>query len=165
MLPLTLLAIQKVSDLLTADSALANELVSVAASGGTSIPAIDSAHVLLSSVVNDIGDTDSRLGYPRVCLYSSGFKNSQIEKFCSISGSVNATADIWTSANLVEDTDCWIHYYVEAVSSLLRKSVGDWGDGVFFSGIYDVQFQSPRTGGLGFIQLARLKIDLLVSQE
>ncbi|MFL6417305.1 MAG: hypothetical protein ACJ74Y_16735 [Bryobacteraceae bacterium] len=164
MLPLTLLAIQKVSDLLTSDSALAQELTNLALSNGTNIPSVDSEHVIMSSVVNDLGDTDSRLGYPRVCLYSSGLKNSQHEKFCSVSGVLSATADIWTSANLLEDTDRWIHYYVEAVSVLLRKNSGDWGDGIFFSGVYDVQFQSPRTGGLGFIQLARLKFDLMVSQ-
>lgn len=164
MLPLTLLAMQKVSDLLTAESALVHELTKLALSNGATVPPIDSEHVLLSSVSNDVGDTDSRLGYPRVCLYSSGYRNSQNEKFSSVSGVVNATADIWTSANLVDDTDRWIHYYVQAVSALLQQSAGDWGDGIFFSGVYDVQFQSPRAGGLGFTQVARLKFDLMVSQ-
>src|SRR5947209_16756038 len=136
MLPLTILAVQKLSDLLTSNSSLVQELARLASSTGTSIPSIDSGHVLLSSAANDVGDTDSRLGYPRVCLYSSGFKNSQLEKFCSTSGVVSGNADIWTSANLVDDTDRWIHYYVEAVSALLRKSAGDWGDGIFFPGVY-----------------------------
>jgi hypothetical protein len=164
MLPLTLLAMEKIADLLTAESALTHELTNLAVSNGTNIPPIDSEHVVLSSVSNDVGDTDSRLGYPRVCLYSSGYRNSQNEKFCSVSGIVNATADIWASANLVDDTDRWIHYYVQAVSLLLQRSAGDWGDGIFFSGVYDVQFQSPRAGGLGFTQLARLRFDLTVSQ-
>jgi hypothetical protein len=165
MLPLTILAMQKLSDLLTTDSALAQELTRIAVSNRANIPTIDAEHVVLSSALNDVGDTDSRLGYPRVCLYSAGFKNSQAEKFCTVSGSVGGTADIWTSANLIDDTDRWIHYYVEAFSALLRRSAGDWGDGLFFSGVYDVQFQPPRTGGLGFVQLARVRFDLLVSQE
>ncbi len=133
MLPFTLLAIQKVSDLLTSNSALNQELASFANSA-TGIPTIDPGQVILSSAANDVGDTDSRLGYPRVCLYSSGFRNSQLEKFCSTSGVLSGIADIWTSADLVDDTDRWIHYYVEAVSALLRKSAGDWGDGIFFPG-------------------------------
>jgi hypothetical protein len=165
MVPLTLLVSQKIYDLLTLDSALGRELASVSGVNGANVPVIDSTHVYLSSAANDVGDTESRLGYPRICVYSSGFKNAQLEKFRSLSGSVNTTVDIWTSANLVEETDCWIHYYVEATSALLRRSSGDWGDGVFFSGIYDVQFQSPKAGGLGFVQLARLKCDLIVSQE
>ena len=165
MLPLTLLAVQKLSDLLTTNSALAEELTSLNGTIATSIPTIDPAHVVLTSAANDIGDTDSRLGYPRVCLYSSGFKNSQLDKFCSVSGTVGATADIWTSANLVDNTDLWIHYYVEAVTTILRRSVGDWGDGIFFSGVYDVQFQPPKAGGIGFVQVARLRFDLIVSQE
>ena len=165
MLPLTLLAIQKASDLLTSNSALAQELTVLANSVGTSVPTIDSAHVVLSSAAGDVGDTDARLGYPRVCLYSSGFRNSQLEKFCSLSGVVSGTADIWASANLVDDTDRWIHYYVAAVTTLLRRSAGDWGDGVFFPGVYDVQFQPPKTGGMGFVQLAKLRFDLIVAQE
>jgi hypothetical protein len=165
MLPLTLLAVQKMSDLLTSNSALGQELTGLANSMGASMPTIDSAHVVLTSAASDVGDTDARLGYPRVCLYSSGFKNSQFEKFCSLSGVLSATADIWTSANLVDDTDRWIHYYVEAVTTLLRRSSGDWGDGVFFPGVYDVQFQPPKTGGMGFVQLARLRFDLIITQE
>ena len=165
MLPLTLLAVQKVSDLLTSNSSLGQELTRLASSAGTSIPNIDAGHVILSSASNDVGDTDTRLGYPRVCLYSSGFKNSQFEKFCSLSGAVSTIADIWTSANMVDETDRLIHYYVEAVTRLLRNSSGDWGDGLFFPGVYDVQFQPPKVGGLGFVQFARLKFDLIVSQE
>jgi hypothetical protein len=165
MLPLTLLATQKLYNLLTGDSALTKKLASLSSVNGVSIPPLESAHVYLSSAANDVGDTESRLGYPRVCVYSSGFKNSLIEKFRSLSGSITTTVDIWSSANLVEETDRCIHYYVEGVSALLRNSSGDWGDGVFFSGVYDVQFQSPKAGGFGFVQLARLRFDLIASQE
>lgn len=164
MLPLTLLAIQKVSDLLITNSALGQELATLTNSV-PGIPTIDPTQVILSSAANDVGDSDSRLGYPRICLYSSGFKNSQLEKFCSTSGVLSGTADIWASADLVDDTDRWIHYYVEAVSALLRKGAGDWGNGIFFPGVYDVQFQPPKAGGMGFVQLARLRFDLIVSQE
>jgi hypothetical protein len=165
MLPLTLMAAQKVSDLLTANSSLSQELATLASSAGSSIPTIDSTHVVLSSVTSDVGDTDTRLGYPRVCLYSSGYKNSQFEKFCSLSGLVSTTADIWTSANMVDDTDRLIHYYVEAVTTLLRNSSGDWGDGLFFPGTYEVQFHAPKAGGLGFVQLARIRFELIVSRD
>jgi hypothetical protein len=165
MLPLTLLASQKVHDLLTSNSALAEKLADLSRSNGASVPAIEPARVYLSSAANDVGDTESRLGYPRVCVYSSGFTNSQYEKFRSLSGSVSTTTDVWTSGNQVEDTDRWIHFYVESIAALLRENPGDWGDGVFFSGIYDVQFQAPRAGGLGFIQLARFRFELTVSQE
>jgi hypothetical protein len=165
MLPLTILAIQKVSDLLTSNSALGQEITTLTNSIGINIPNIDSAHVVLSSAASEVGDTDSRVGFPRICLYSSGFKNSQFEKFCELSGVLSAAADIWTSANLVDDTDKWIHYYVEAVTTLLRRSSGDWGDGIFFPGVYDVQFQPPKSGGLGFVQVAKLRFDLIFTQE
>lgn len=165
MLPLTILAMEKVSDLLTSNSALGREITRLTTASGTTIPTIDSAHIFLSSAPSDVGDTDSRLGYPRVCLYSSGFKNSQLEKFCSLSGVLSATADIWSSANLIDETDRWIHYYVEAVTAVLRRSSGDWGDGIFFPGVYDVQFHPPKSGGIGFVQLAKLRFELTATQE
>ena len=164
MLPITILAVQKISDLLTANSALEQEITSIAAMN-VSVPTIQSQQVVLSSAGNDIGDRDAQLTYPRICLYSEGFQNSRFEKFRAFSGQLHATVDIWASGNLVNDTDRWIHFYVEAVSKILRKSAGDWGDGVFFGGAYDVQFQPPKTGGIGFVQMARLRCNLTVNQD
>ncbi|MFL6463805.1 MAG: hypothetical protein ACJ73N_05280 [Bryobacteraceae bacterium] len=112
-----------------------------------------------------MNDRDIQFTYPRVCLYTSGVKNTQMEKFRSLSGSLTAVADVWASGNLVGDTDQWIHFYVEAITNILRKSVGDWGDGIFFPGVYDVQFQPPKVGGLGFAQIARISFNLNVSRN
>jgi hypothetical protein len=101
--------------------------------------------------------------YPRVCVYSTGIRNLLTEKFRTFSGVVAVTADIWASANLVNESDEWIHYYTEAVSLILQQNVGDWGDGLYFAGKYDVEIQSPVTGGFGFVQLAKLTCSLNVS--
>jgi len=74
-------------------------------------------------------------------------------------------AEVWASGNLVNDTDQWIHFYVEAVTDILRQNIGDWGDGIFFSGIYDVQFQPPKSGGVGFVQSAKVSCNLNVSRN
>ena len=42
---------------------------------------------------------------------------------------------------------------------------GRLGDGMFFSGVYDVQFQSPKAGGLGFVQSAKITCSLNVSRN
>ena len=165
MLPLTLLASQKLSDLLTTNSALAQAVESMALSGQTVVPVVSAKQIILSSAGAEIADRDVELTYPRVCLYTSGFKASQLEKFRSLSGTLSTVAEIWMSGNLVSDTDRWIHFYVEAVSSLLRANIGDWGDGVFFFGAYDVQFQPPKAGGLGFVQMARIRCDITVSRN
>ena len=156
MLPLTLIAAQKLATLLTDGGALQTQISAIAALANKDIPTIDSTQVVISSVAPDLADKDVQLSYPRVCLYSNVVKNAQTEKFRSFSGAVGVVAEIWASANLVTQTDDWIHYYVEAITSILRAHVGDWGDGMFFSGRYDVRFQQPKAGGLGFVESAAI---------
>ena len=165
MLPLTILAAQKLSNLLTGEDALQQQIAAIAASCNVNVPLIIPAQVVLSSASPAIGDMNVQLSYPRVCLYSGGVKNTQLEKFRSLSGTVSVVAEIWASANLVTDADKWIHFYVEAVTDILRKNIGDWGDGLFFSGIYEVQFQAPGAGGLGFAQSATVTCGLNVSRN
>ncbi len=165
MLPLTILAAQKTSDLFTSGGALAQEITMLASCCSVNVPILEASQVTISSVSQDLGDRDAQLTYPRVCLYSAGLKNTKVEKFRSLSGSLAMAADVWASGNLIGDVDHWIHFYVEAVTNLLRNNVGDWGDGMFFSGIYEVQLQSPKVGGLGFVQMARIAFQLNVSRN
>jgi hypothetical protein len=165
MLPLTILATQKVSSLLTSGNALQEQIASIAGSVDQSVPTITGAQIILSSASPDIGDRSIQLTYPRICLYSGGLKNTQDEKFRSLSGTVSVVAEIWASGNLVNDTDRWIHFYVEAMTDILRQNIGDWGDGFFFSGVYDVQFQQPKAGGLGFVESAKVICNLNVSRN
>ena len=163
MLPLTLLAARKLQAFLTDNDALRLEIVNLAQSAGVAVPPITSDQILLSSAAREIGDREIEFAYPRVCLYSSHIRNTQQEKFRSFSGGVVVVAEIWSTGNLVDESDQWIHYYVEALTSILRANIGDWGDGFLFSGIYDVQIQPPKIGGLGYVEVARLTCNLNVS--
>lgn len=163
MLPLSLLAAQKMANLLTNTNLLTTQISQIAADNSVNIPAIAPTQVFLSSATPDIGDLRAQMTYPRVCIYSDTIKNTKIEKYRSLSGTVGVTTEVWASANLVQQTDQWIHYYVEALTLVLRQNTGDWQDGLFFSGIYTVQFQPPKAGGLGYVQSAKVTCSLGVS--
>jgi hypothetical protein len=163
MLPLTLLAAQKLSNLLTTNNALPGAIATLAAENGVTLPSIASSQVVLLSAAPEIADKEIQIVYPRICLYSSQVKNAQREKFRSFSGSIAVVAEIWASGNLVGQADQWIHYYVEGLTSILRANIGDWGDGFLFSGIYDVQLQPPKAGGFGYVELAKMTCNLDVS--
>jgi hypothetical protein len=165
MLPLTLLAAQKVETLLTTNNALGQQIAAMAQAANISIPLIQTGQVVLTASSPDIGDRNVELTYPRVALYSTGLKNTQIEKFRSLSGTVTVVAEVWASAALVGDCDQSIHFYVDAVTSILQQNLGDWNDGVFFPGVYDVQFQAPKQGGFGFVESAKVTLGLIVSRN
>jgi hypothetical protein len=57
---------------------------------------------------------------------------------------------------LLAGTETTLHYYTEALASILQANQGDWGDGFFFSGLYDVQLQQPKAGGFGFVNSAKV---------
>ena len=164
-LPITSLAAHKVFDLLTSGNALEQQVKSLAGEANVSVPSIPSAQVVISSISPEIGDKNVQLSYPRVCLYSSGLKNTQLEKFRSLSGTVAVVAEIWASGDMVTQSDEWIHFYVEGVTELLRQRIGDWGDGMFFAGVYEVQFQAAKAGGLGFVQSAKVTCSVNVSRN
>jgi hypothetical protein len=165
MLPVTILAAQKLAGLLKNNNALEGAINALANSANVSVPAITSSDVTISSASTDIADKDFQLTYPRIGLYSTAVRNTQVEKFRSLSGTVSLVADLWASANLVQDTAEWIQFYVEAMTDLLRRSIGDWGDGIFFSGAYEVQFQPPKVGGFGYVESAKVTCLLNVSRN
>ena len=165
MVPLGLLAAQKVGLLLTADNALGQELNTLTASANVSLPPIQPNQIVLTAVGPEIADKNAQLTYPRICLYSTTIKNTHLEKFRSLSGSLSVSADVWASANLLQDVDQWIQFYVEATTAVLRLNTGDWGDGIFFSGAYDVQFQAPKAGGFGYVELGKVTCTLSVSRN
>jgi hypothetical protein len=165
MLPVTILASQKLANLLTGNDALEQQIAAIAAVANLQIPPITADQVVFSSASPEIGDKNIQLTYPRVCLYSSALKNTHIEKFKSLSGTVSVMTEIWASGNLVSDTDQWIHFYVEAVTEIYRQNVGNLNDGLYFSGAYEVQFQPPKAAGLGFAQSAKVACTLNVSQN
>jgi hypothetical protein len=165
MLPLTMLAAQKISDLLTDENALEDKILALAASANLTLPSITSSRVVLSSTGAEMADRDLQLTYPRISLYSTTIKNMQIEKFRSLSGTISVTAEIWASASLLQETDYWIHFYVEGMTEILRQHIGDLGDGIFFPGAYEVQFQQPKVGGFGWVESAKVSCDLNVSRN
>ncbi|MBV9301371.1 MAG: hypothetical protein JOY62_18685 [Acidobacteriaceae bacterium] len=163
--PLTLLAAQKVSDLLTNANALSQQINAIATSSNVTLPVISPDQIVLSSASADMADKDLQFTYPRISIYCAGLKNTQIEKFRSLSGTISVTVELWASSNLLQETDQWIHFYVEAMTDILRQNIGDWGDGIFFSGVYDVSFQAPRVGGLGYSGSAKVTCNLNVSRN
>jgi hypothetical protein len=163
MVPVSTLAVQKVIKVLTTATALQQRLSEIAAEAQIQLPAVAATQIVASSAAPDLADNNILLSYPRVCLYTTSIQNKQAEKFRSFSGIVTVIAEVWASSNLLTQSDQWIHFYVEAMTELLRTSIGDWGDGFFFSGKYDVQFQPPKPGGFGFVESSKVTISLNVS--
>ena len=163
MLPLTLLGANKLFNLLTVNNALSQAITANATAAGVAVPSFNTSQILTSYVSPEMGDLNLQLTYPRVCVYASQVANNQREKFQSFSGVVSVAADVWSSDSLEQPTELALHFLVQGITGILQANKGDRGDGFRYSGVYGVQMQIPKTGGLGFIQLARVNCNLDVS--
>jgi hypothetical protein len=165
MTPLTLLVPMTLANLLTANRALSLQIAAVEAEFGYTLPVIPSSQIILSLADADTIDRRQQISYPRIAVYADRVVNNLREKFRTLSGTVSATIAVSASADLVDQVEQWIHYYVEAVTNVLRQNIGDWGNGMFFPGTYDVQLQPPKPGGSGFVQTATVTCIVSVSSN
>jgi len=156
MTPLTLLGPQKIVSLLTTNSALQTAANAIAAQTGQVLPPIDNSQILVTSITPDLADKNAQLTYPRVCVHATQVNNTHMEKFRSFSGGIVVATDLWFSGNLITPTETGLHYYLQGIASILQANEGDWGDGFYYSGLYDIQVQPPKAGGFGFVESARI---------
>lgn len=163
MLPLTLLASNKLLNLLTVNNALSQAISSNAAAYEVNVPALGTSQIISSYITPDMGDLNLQLTYPRVCLYTSQVANTQREKFRAFSGVATVVADVWSSDSLEQSAETALHFFVEGIADILQANLGDWGDGFRFSGVYGIHMQPPKVGGLGFVQLARVTCNVNVT--
>jgi len=163
MTPISLLGPQKVVSLLTANSALQMAVNAITAQTGVVLPPISNSQIVITSISPDMADKNAQLTYPRVCVQTTQVNNTHMEKFRSFSGSLVVTADVWFSSNLIALTETGLHYYLQGIESILQANEGDWGDGFYYSGLYDAQLQPTKAGGFGFLESARITIALDVN--
>ena len=83
MLPLTLLAPQKLASLLNTNSALQMAVTAIAAETGQVLPPIANSQIVVTSISPDLADKNAQLTYPRICLYCTQVKNTYAQKFRS----------------------------------------------------------------------------------
>ena len=58
-----------------------------------------------------------------------------------------------------------LELYADAVTQVLDANRGDWGDGMFYGGEYEVAFGAVKQGGKNFIQVAKVTFEIGVSSS
>jgi hypothetical protein len=95
-------------------------------------------------------------------VYSDRVQNLLIEKFRNFSGKVRTVAEVRASQDRIEGLEEGLRLYVDAVTQLLDANRGDWGQGMFFTGGYEVKFDPVQHGGRNVLQVAKVifEVDL-----
>lgn len=117
---------------------------------------------------NAAADLVERAGaalYPMVTVYCEKVINDLKEKFRSFSGRAQIAIEVRHSQDRLEGLEEAIEEQADAVTKTLSGSRGDWGDGMYYAGGYEVSYGRVARGGKNFTQVAKVTFEIGVSRN
>lgn len=102
--------------------------------------------------------------YPALHIYCDRLTNALKEKFRVFSGTAHVTVEVRYSQDRLEGMDKGLQAYTDAVCQLLDMARGDWLQGTYYAGGYDVTFATVKAAGQGFLQIAKIGFEVEVSR-
>ena len=146
-------------------SKVVQRLATLTQIGTDSADLVDVDQVRRQNVSADIAERSGGVKYPNLNVYCEGIANQLIEKFRTFSGKVQMTIEVRHSQDRLEGLQDRLEVYVDAAMQMLNDGRGDWGDGMFFGGEYEVSFGPVKQGGRNFIQVAKVTFEIGVSKN
>jgi hypothetical protein len=104
-------------------------------------------------------------GFPALQVYCDRVINDLREKFRTFSGRAEMAVEVRASQDRLEGLEQMLQFYVDAVTRVLDQNRGDWGEGMFYTGGYELAFGPVKRGGKHFVQVAKIKFDVGVSRN
>jgi hypothetical protein len=154
-------ATKRLLELLRADDGLAAvcaELQSGREDAPCEIPA-----VLEQYVAADLVEKAVTVKYPVLHVYCDRLSNKLTEKFRTFSGTASLVVEVRVTHDHLTDLQTTLAFYVDAVTELLHRRRGDWGQGAFYTGGYDVAIQPVKRGGRNYLQAALISVVVQIS--
>jgi hypothetical protein len=126
---------------------------------------LDSAQVRMQNVSLELSEKSLSMKYPAINIYCEKIVNGLREKYRAFSGTVQIAVELRLSQDRLEGLQDRLEVYVDATMDMLNRGRGDWGDGMFFGGPYEVSFGPVKQGGRNFIQVAKVTFEIGVSKN
>jgi hypothetical protein len=121
------------------------------------------SQVRSQNLAPDMADRSSVMQYPSLNVYCEKIVNNMAEKFRTFSGAVQMAIEIRHSQDRLDGLQDALEFYADAAIETLNASRGDWSDGMFYTGEYQVAFGAVKHGGKNFQQIAKITFEIGVS--
>ena len=154
---------QKVLGVLAADNGLPAAVEALFLQQGLRLPSIAPQQIIAQNVAPDLSEQSTVSKYPLVYVYCSKVVNELREKFRTFSGDAQMVVEARVSQDRLDQLETNLQAYIDAITQVLDNSRGDWGDGVFYDGGYEVAFGGVKHGGRNFLQVAKVSFVLEIS--
>lgn len=157
-------ATQTLAGLLRSSDGLAPAVAGVSRRENIELAPIGESSILTGNPGGELAGRSRVARYPALSVYCDKVSNLQREKFRSFSGTARMNIEVRVSGDRYEHLERELQLYVDAVTDVLENSRGDWGQGISYSGGYEIQFAAVKPGGRNFTQTAKVTLEVDVSQ-
>lgn len=154
-----------VIEMLLSPSGMNSGIASLTAPDNQMITPVDNGHVYAQNVAADVAERSTNTKYPSVYVYCEKIANALTEKFRSFSGSLQMAIEIRHSQDRLDGLQNGLELYIDSVTQVLNSGRGDWGNGLYYAGGYDVTLGAVKHGGKNFVQAAKVTFRIEVSRN
>jgi hypothetical protein len=154
---------QKVVGVLAAGSGLSAVLEALNIQQGVRLPRVTPQQIIAQNVTPEVSDQSTVDNYPLIYVYCTKVVNQLREKFRTFSGEAQMMVEARVSQDRLDQIETNLQAYADAITQVLDDNRGDWGDGIFFNGEYEVTFGGVKHGGRNFIEIAKIAFALEIS--
>jgi hypothetical protein len=151
--------------ILMATGGVPETVTALAAQQSMALPVVTPQQVIAQNAAPELSERSTITKYPIVCVYCSKISNLLREKFRTFSGNAEMVIESRVSQDRLDDIGTNSQLYVDAITQVLDSNRGDWGDGVYYGGGYEVSFGGVKQGGLNFIQIAKVSFVVEISSD
>jgi hypothetical protein len=138
-------------------------VATLAADAGIPLTPIPPAQVVQQNTPVALSERSAAVKYPVVHVYSDRTRNLLTEKFRTFSGKVRMVAEVRVSQDRIEGIEDQLRLYVDSITQVLDTNRGTWGQGVFFTGGYEVNYDPVQHGGRNLLQIAKVTFEVDLS--
>ena len=158
-------AAAKTVDRLTSPGGLNDNIAAVAELEQTPLSELAVHQIIPLHVAPEVIEQAFAVHYPAVHVYVERVSNLLREKFRTFSGKAHVVIETRVTQDRLEGIERRLQLYVDAVTRVLDQRRGDWGDGMFYTGGYEVELGPVKHGGRNFIQSAKVTYEIETSLE
>lgn len=155
----------KLLSILTGSEGVPAAVAALSQAQNVSLPPVSSQQIVAQNVAADIAERSSIASYPLIYVYCNKVINQLREKFRTFSGETEMVVEARISQDRLDDMQTNVQLYTGAITQVLDDNRGDWGDGVFYGGGYEISFAGMKHGGRNFLQTAKISFALQVSAD
>ena len=154
----------KVIQRINAPEGMNANLAALTAPGTVRLP-VEAEQIRTQNVAADLIERSTTVRYPSVSVYCEKIANDLTEKFRSFSGTVQMAIELRHSQDKLAGLQDALEVYADSVMRTLDAARGDWGDGMFYAGEYEVSLGPVKHGGRNFVQAAKITFRVGVSRN